>query len=162
MPEKERSLRSQPRSSPHWTLKRSARIQPRSAKRHEAHPKGCSRSAAFVALRGTKPQPATTGGEAVPNLFRHFPREVDMRTRKVVHNRAELQRYISAMNGKENITTTVYGFGTVASQTVANMSPPSSLIRHRHGQEPCRGEIGNGPAEVGERVRQGGGVPQCF
>ena len=44
------------------------------------------------------------------NLFRHFPREVDMNTRKVVKNREGLQKFINAMNGKENITTTVYGF----------------------------------------------------
>ena len=33
-----------------------------------------------------------------------------MRTRKVVKNKSQLQRYITQMNGKENITTTVYGF----------------------------------------------------
>ena len=43
-------------------------------------------------------------------MFRHFPREVCMRTRKVVKNAEQLQNYVSATNGKDNITTTVYGF----------------------------------------------------
>ncbi len=33
-----------------------------------------------------------------------------MKTRKVVKSMNELQRYVSATNGKDNITTTVYGF----------------------------------------------------
>ena len=44
------------------------------------------------------------------HMFRHFPREVDMRKRKVVHNMEELQRYVAATNGADNLTTTVYGF----------------------------------------------------
>jgi len=44
------------------------------------------------------------------HLFRHFPREVDMRKRKVVHSMDELQRYVEATNGADNLTTTVYGF----------------------------------------------------
>jgi hypothetical protein len=44
------------------------------------------------------------------HMFRHFPREVDMRKRKVVHNMDELQRYVAATNGADNLTTTVYGF----------------------------------------------------
>ena len=47
-----------------------------------------------------------------PNGFNvsHFPREVCMRTRKVVKSAEQLQKYVSATNGKDNITTTVYGF----------------------------------------------------
>ena len=44
------------------------------------------------------------------HIFRHFPREVDMRKRKVVHSMEELQQYVSATNGGDNLTTTVYGF----------------------------------------------------
>jgi hypothetical protein len=33
-----------------------------------------------------------------------------MKTRKVVHSMDALQRYVSSMNGKDNLTTTVYGF----------------------------------------------------
>ncbi|MGB0164897.1 MAG: hypothetical protein ACPF9I_05760 [Candidatus Thalassarchaeaceae archaeon] len=44
------------------------------------------------------------------HLFDHFPREVDMRLRKVVKSMEELQSYVSSMNGKDNLTTTVYGF----------------------------------------------------
>ena len=44
------------------------------------------------------------------HIFRHFPREVDMRKRKVVHNMDELQRYVKATNGADDLTTTVYGF----------------------------------------------------
>ena len=44
------------------------------------------------------------------HMFRHFPREVDMRKRKVVHNFEELQHYVKATNGADNLTTTVYGF----------------------------------------------------
>tara|TARA_R100000329_G_scaffold109690_3_gene90136 strand:- start:1493 stop:2557 length:1065 start_codon:yes stop_codon:yes gene_type:complete len=44
------------------------------------------------------------------HVFRHFPREVDMRKRKVVHSMDELQRYVKATNGADNLTTTVYGF----------------------------------------------------
>jgi len=44
------------------------------------------------------------------HLFRHFPREVDMRKRKVVHTMEELQHYVNATNGGDNLTTTVYGF----------------------------------------------------
>jgi hypothetical protein len=44
------------------------------------------------------------------HMFRHFPREVDMRRRKVVHNMEELQAYVEATNGGDNLTTTVYGF----------------------------------------------------
>lgn len=43
-------------------------------------------------------------------LFNHFPREIDMRTRKVIHNRKQLEHYIKTTNGKGNLTTTVYGF----------------------------------------------------
>ena len=50
--------------------------------------------------------------EVIPmgSMFRHFPREVCMRTRKVVKSAEQLQKYVSATNGKDNITTTVYGF----------------------------------------------------
>ncbi len=44
------------------------------------------------------------------HMFRHFPREVDMRKRKVVHSMEELQQYVQATNGGDNLTTTVYGF----------------------------------------------------
>jgi len=44
------------------------------------------------------------------HLFRHFPREVDMRKRKVVHSMEELQHYVKATNGADDLTTTVYGF----------------------------------------------------
>ena len=44
------------------------------------------------------------------HLFEHFPREVNMRTRKVVKSMYELQKYIDNTNGKDNLTTTVYGF----------------------------------------------------
>ena len=44
------------------------------------------------------------------SMFRHFPREVCMRTRRVVKNEEQLQKYVLATNGKDNITTTVYGF----------------------------------------------------
>lgn len=44
------------------------------------------------------------------HMFRHFPREVDMRKRKVVHSMEELQQYVEATNGGDNLTTTVYGF----------------------------------------------------
>lgn len=106
-----------------------------------------------MALRGTKPQPATTGGEAVPNLFRHFPREVDMRTRKVVHNRAELQRYISAMNGKENITTTVYGFrelkpNKTRGEYVTAVVPHFVIDMDKNRAEE---KLGMDPAAAGER-----------
>ena len=43
-------------------------------------------------------------------LFNHFPREIDMRTRKVIHTRKQLEHYIKTTNGKGNLTTTVYGF----------------------------------------------------
>lgn len=43
-------------------------------------------------------------------LFNHFPREIDMRVRKVVKNREQLEYYIRKTNGKANLTTTVYGF----------------------------------------------------
>tara|TARA_R100001440_G_scaffold35191_1_gene54156 strand:+ start:17334 stop:18431 length:1098 start_codon:yes stop_codon:yes gene_type:complete len=43
-------------------------------------------------------------------LFDHFPREIDMRTRKVIHNKKQLEHYIKTTNGKGNLTTTVYGF----------------------------------------------------
>ena len=44
------------------------------------------------------------------HLFAHYPREVDMKARKVVHDMKGLQRYINNTNGKDNLTTTVYGF----------------------------------------------------
>ena len=44
------------------------------------------------------------------HLFADFPREIDMKTRKVARNMVELQRYIRKTNGKTNLTTTVYGF----------------------------------------------------
>ena len=44
------------------------------------------------------------------HLFSDYPREVDMRLRKVIRSMDELQRYVKAMNGKDNLTTTVYGF----------------------------------------------------
>tara|TARA_R110002110_G_scaffold35277_2_gene119295 strand:+ start:308 stop:1372 length:1065 start_codon:yes stop_codon:yes gene_type:complete len=44
------------------------------------------------------------------HLFRHFPREMDMRKRKVVHDMDGLQHYVKATNGADNLTTTVYGF----------------------------------------------------
>ncbi len=44
------------------------------------------------------------------HLFAHYPREVNMRLRRVIHNKDELQRYIDNTNGKDNLTTTVYGF----------------------------------------------------
>jgi len=44
------------------------------------------------------------------HLFNHFPREIDMKSRKVVTNMVELQRYVKRTNGKTNLTTTVYGF----------------------------------------------------
>lgn len=43
-------------------------------------------------------------------LFNHFPREIDMRTRKVIHTRKQLEHYMETTNGKGNLTTTVYGF----------------------------------------------------
>jgi len=43
-------------------------------------------------------------------LFNHFPREIDMRTRKVITTRKQLEHYIKTTNGKGNLTTTVYGF----------------------------------------------------
>ena len=49
-------------------------------------------------------------GLGMSHLFADFPREVNMRTRKVVRNMVELQRYIDSMNGRDNLTTTVYGF----------------------------------------------------
>ena len=60
------------------------------------------------------------------HIFRHFPREVDMRKRKVVHSMEELQQYVSATNGGDNLTTTVYGF-EICSQAVieANTIPQS-------------------------------------
>lgn len=44
------------------------------------------------------------------HLFAHYPREVDMKARRVVHDMEGLQRYINNTNGKDNLTTTVYGF----------------------------------------------------
>ena len=44
------------------------------------------------------------------SLFNHYPREIDMRVRKVVKNRKQLEDYIKKTNGKANLTTTVYGF----------------------------------------------------
>jgi hypothetical protein len=43
-------------------------------------------------------------------LFDDYPREVDMRTRKVVKTKDQLQKYVKNTNGKSNLTTTVYGF----------------------------------------------------
>jgi hypothetical protein len=43
-------------------------------------------------------------------LFNHYPREIDMRTRKVIHTRKQLEHYLNTTNGKGNLTTTVYGF----------------------------------------------------
>jgi hypothetical protein len=50
------------------------------------------------------------GGDTMAHMFRHFPREIDMRKRKVVHSMDELQHYVTATNGADNLTTTVYGF----------------------------------------------------
>lgn len=44
------------------------------------------------------------------HLFADFPREIDMKSRKVVLSMNGLQRYIDRTNGKANMTTTVYGF----------------------------------------------------
>ena len=43
-------------------------------------------------------------------LFTHFPREIDMRLRKVIQNENQLKHYLETTNGKGNLTTTVYGF----------------------------------------------------
>ena len=43
-------------------------------------------------------------------LFNHYPREIDMRTRKVITNKKQLEHYLKSTNGKANLTTTVYGF----------------------------------------------------
>lgn len=43
-------------------------------------------------------------------LFNDFPREIDMRTRKVISNKKQLEHYLKTTNGKANLTTTVYGF----------------------------------------------------
>ena len=43
-------------------------------------------------------------------LFDEYPREIDMRTRKVIHKREQLDHYLKSTNGKANMTTTVYGF----------------------------------------------------
>lgn len=43
-------------------------------------------------------------------LFDDYPREIDMRTRKVIHKREQLDHYLKSTNGKANMTTTVYGF----------------------------------------------------
>lgn len=43
-------------------------------------------------------------------LFNHFPREIDMKIRKVIHNKKQLENYVKTTNGKGNLTTTVYGF----------------------------------------------------
>jgi len=44
------------------------------------------------------------------SMFDGFPREVDMRVRKVIHSKEEFQRYVSKTNGKANMTITVYPF----------------------------------------------------
>lgn len=44
------------------------------------------------------------------HLFSHFPREIDMKSRKVVRSIKQLQHYVDTTNGKDNLTTTVYGF----------------------------------------------------
>lgn len=49
-------------------------------------------------------------GDNMTHIFRDFPREVDMRKRKVVHSMEELQHYVKCTNGVDCLTTTVYGF----------------------------------------------------
>jgi len=44
------------------------------------------------------------------SVFDGFPREVDMRVRRVIHSKKEFQRYVSNTNGKANLTVTVYPF----------------------------------------------------
>ena len=65
-------------------------------------------------------------GLGMSHLFADFPREVNMRTRKVVHNMVELQRYIDGMNGRDNLTTTVYGFRSL--KTKGNRCEYSTAI----------------------------------
>jgi len=92
----------------------------------------------------------------MPNLFEHFPREVDMRTRKVVKNRKELQRFINSMNGKDNITTTVYGFrelkpnGTRGEYNTA-IIPHFVIDMDRNRAEE---KLGMSPEEAGNRCSE--------
>ena len=44
------------------------------------------------------------------HLFNHFPREIDMKARKVIRSMSQLQHYVNVTNGKDKLTTTVYGF----------------------------------------------------
>tara|TARA_Y100001963_G_scaffold127391_1_gene180747 strand:- start:189 stop:1289 length:1101 start_codon:yes stop_codon:yes gene_type:complete len=44
------------------------------------------------------------------HLFSHFPREIDMKARKVIRSMNQLQHYVKKTNGRDNLTTTVYGF----------------------------------------------------
>jgi hypothetical protein len=44
------------------------------------------------------------------HLFEHFPREIDMKSRKVVTTMKQLERWVKRANGKADLTTTVYGF----------------------------------------------------
>ncbi len=44
------------------------------------------------------------------HLFNHFPREIDMKARKVIRSIEQLQHYVNVTNGKDKLTTTVYGF----------------------------------------------------
>ena len=90
------------------------------------------------------------------NLFDDFPREVDMRTRKVVHSRKQLQRFINSMNGKDNITTTVYGFrelkpnGTRGEYNTA-IIPHFVIDMDRNRAED---KLGMSPEEAGNRCSQ--------
>lgn len=44
------------------------------------------------------------------SIFDGYPREVDMRVRRVIHSKKDFQRYINNTNGKANMTVTVYPF----------------------------------------------------
>jgi hypothetical protein len=46
----------------------------------------------------------------VASIFDGYPREVDMRVRRVIHSKKDFQRYINNTNGKANMTVTVYPF----------------------------------------------------
>ena len=76
--------------------------------------------------------------------------------RKVVKNREGLQKFINAMNGKENITTTVYGFrelkpnGTRAEYITA-VIPHFVVDMDRNGAEE---KLGMTEDEAGDRCSQ--------
>lgn len=44
------------------------------------------------------------------SIFDGYPREVDMRVRRVINSKKDFQRYINNTNGKANMTVTVYPF----------------------------------------------------